>query len=188
MSFTQYDKNFPVEIAFPPITTNKTLAEILSENGLAQLHIAETEKYAHITYFFNGGIESPFKNEDRVLVASPLVMNYDEKPEMSAYEITQRCLKKIAANKYDFIVVNFANADMVGHTGNLEATIKAVHVIDECTEKLVQSILSKDGVALITADHGNAEEMINLQNGETMKEHTNNPIPFILIGKKWEGK
>lgn len=188
VSFTQYDKSFPVEIAFPPIPTNKTLAEILSENGLAQLHIAETEKYAHITYFFNGGIESPFKNEDRVLVASPLVMSYDEKPEMSAYEITQRCLKEIAANKYDFIVVNFANADMVGHTGNLEATIKAVQVIDECTEKLVQSILSKDGVVLITADHGNAEEMINLQSGETMKEHTNNPIPFMLISKQWEGK
>ncbi len=188
VSFTQYDKNFPVEVAFPPIQTNKTLAEILSEHDLTQLHVAETEKYAHVTYFFNGGIETPFKNEDRVLVASPMVMSYDQKPDMSAYEITQRCLKEIASNKYDFIVLNFANADMVGHTGNFDATIKAVQVIDECTEKLVQSVLSKDGVVLITADHGNAEEMINLQSGETMKEHTNNPIPFILIGKQWERK
>ena len=184
-TFTQYDKDFPVDVLFPPSAAKDSLSKIISDNNLKQLHAAETEKYAHVTFFFNGGTEEPQKNEDRFLVPSPLVQNYDQKPEMSAYELTNRMLKEISRDYYDFIVLNFANADMVGHTGNLDATIKAVQVIDECLEKIVSAIIEKNGVVCITADHGNAEQKLELQSGKIMKEHTKNPVPFVLVGKSW---
>ena len=175
-----YDLNYPVAVIFPiPKELKNTLAEVISNNGLSQLHIAETEKYAHVTYFFNGGREKPFPNEDRILVPSPKVATYDLKPEMSAEEIT----KKVIANlgKYDFIVVNFANPDMVGHTGNLEAAKKAVAVVDKNVGKIVDSIKDQEGIAIITADHGNIEQMIDPITSEPDTEHSTNRVPFILI-------
>lgn len=188
ITFTEYDKDFPVEIAFPPISVNKTLAEVISEHNLLQLHAAETEKYAHVTYFFNGGKEESEKNEERILIPSPPVTSYDQVPEMSVYELTKRIISEIKKKKYHFIVLNFANADMVGHTGNLQATIKAIQAIDECIKHLTQTILEHNGVFFITADHGNAEEMINIQTGEIIKEHSKNPVPFIIIGNDFQGK
>lgn len=185
ITFTQYDKDFPVLVLYPPILAKNSLSKIIAQNGLKQLHVAETEKYAHVTFFFNGGIEEPEVLEDRILIPSPLVQSYDQKPEMSAYELTNKILKEIARNYYDFIVMNFANVDMVGHTGNLQATIKAVQVIDECLEKIVMAIIARNGTVCVTADHGNAEEMIEMTSGKIMKEHTKNPVPFILIGKEW---
>jgi len=186
VTFTQYDKDFPVEIIFPPVNVTESLSKIISSHGLKQLHAAETEKYAHVTFFFNGGVEEPQPNEDRVLVPSPLVPNYDTKPDMSAYELTNKILKELSRDYYDVIIMNFANADMVGHTGNLQATIKAVQVIDECLEKIVNAVIAKNGVACITADHGNAEVKIEMQSGKILKEHTNNPVPFIIAGKNWK--
>ncbi|MEK9129820.1 MAG: 2,3-bisphosphoglycerate-independent phosphoglycerate mutase [Patescibacteria group bacterium] len=186
-TMTEYEKNLLVNVAFQPDEIKNPLAKILSDAGLKQLHIAETEKYAHVTYFFNGGEEIPFWGEENVVVSSPQVSSYAEKPEMSATEITEKLIQEISKNEYDFIVCNFANADMVGHTGNLRATIQAIEHLDQCLEKIVNEILSKNGIILITADHGNAEEIINLYTGEIDKEHSSNPVPFILIGKQWEG-
>ncbi|PKL72741.1 2,3-bisphosphoglycerate-independent phosphoglycerate mutase [Candidatus Kuenenbacteria bacterium HGW-Kuenenbacteria-1] len=187
-TMTEYEKDLLVKIAFSPEEIKMPLAKILSDSGLNQLHIAETEKYAHVTYFFNGGEEKPFKGQSNIVVPSPQISSYAEQPKMSAPIIIEKLLQEISKDEYDFIVVNFANTDMVGHTGNLKAVIQATEYIDECLKKIVDEILSKNGTALITADHGNAEEVINLYTGEIDKEHSSNPVPFILIGKQWENK
>ena len=186
-TMTEYEEGLPVRVVFPPDKITTCLAKVVSDAGMKQLHIAETEKYAHVTFFLNGMREEPFPGEDRVIIPSPKVPSYDQKPEMSAREITDRILKEIAADKYDFIAMNFANPDMVGHTGNLEATIKAAEVIDECLGKLVDAVLIRGGILFITADHGNAEEVVNLQTGKIDKEHSTYPVPFMIIGRSFEG-
>lgn len=186
--FSEYEKNLPVEIVFPPESFNNTLGEIIAQAGLKQLRIAETEKYAHVTYFFNGGKEEKLSGEDQILVASPHVASYDLKPEMSAGEVTEKLIKAINEDKYDFILVNYANPDMVAHTGNLKAGICAVEVIDKYISKVVKAILAKDGLTLICADHGNAESMFNMQTGMIDKEHSANAVPFIIIGQQFEGR
>jgi 2,3-bisphosphoglycerate-independent phosphoglycerate mutase len=183
VTMTEYDAKLPTLVAFPPLKIHNPLGKIISQKGLRQLHMAETEKYAHVTYFFNGGREQPFENETRILVPSPQTPYYDEVPEMSARKITTQLLQQI--DYYDFIVVNFANADMVGHTGNFNACIKAIEVLDECVGQLVPQILKRKGVAIITADHGNVEEKIYKLTGEKMTKHTTNPVPFYLTGEKW---
>ncbi len=188
VTMTEYEKDLPVDVAFPVEYVIMPLARVVSEAGLKQFHIAETEKYAHITYFLNGMHEDVYAGEDRKTIRSPQVASYDEKPEMSAKEVAKQVVKVIDENIYDFIAVNFANADMVGHTGNLDATVKAVEVIDECIGKIVEAALDRGGVVMITADHGKAESMKNLQTAEIDKEHSTNPVPFIVIGKQFEGQ
>ncbi len=186
--FTEYEKHLPVEVAFPSEIIKNTLGEIISNAGLKQLRIAETEKYAHVTYFFNGGREEKSAGEDHVLIPSPAVASYDLKPEMSAPEITEKIIKFVNEDTYDFILVNFANADMVGHTGNLQAAVKAVETLDKCLKKVLNAVLGKDGLIIITADHGNAEAMFNMQTGEIEKEHSANPVPLIIASRELEGK
>ncbi len=177
---TEYDKTFKLPVAFPPVRPVNTLAEILSRHGISQFHTAETEKYAHVTYFLNGGIETPFPGEERLLIPSPKeVATYDEKPEMNAYKVCEGVLQKIRENE-DVIFVNFANTDMVAHSGKLPETIRAVEVIDDCLGKIVTSVLEKKGTVLITADHGNCEQMMD-EKGEPHTAHTTNPVPFLLI-------
>ncbi|MFZ5390651.1 MAG: 2,3-bisphosphoglycerate-independent phosphoglycerate mutase [Patescibacteria group bacterium] len=188
VTMTEYDKNLPVEVVFPPEKVEYPLARIISDNNLKQLHLAETEKYAHVTYFFNGGREQPWPNEDHILIPSPVVTSYDQKPAMSAKAITDRFLQEIRRGWYDFIVINYANADMVGHTGNLPATIKAVEILDECLGEVVAATLEFDGTVFITADHGNAEGVINLQTGAVDKEHSNTPVPFIAVSRQLQHK
>ncbi|MFH0840956.1 MAG: 2,3-bisphosphoglycerate-independent phosphoglycerate mutase [bacterium] len=187
VSFTEYEKGLPTEVAFPKENIIKTMSVILAENNLKQFHIAETEKYAHVTYFFNGGSENKSKGEDHALIPSPRVASYDLEPEMSAALIADRVVKEINDEKYDFILINFANPDMVGHTGNLEAGIKAIEAVDHSLEKVIKAIFNKDGVALVTADHGNAEEMLDLKTNTIIKEHSTNPVPLIFVGKVFEG-
>ncbi len=183
--FTQYDATLPnVHIAFKPTTLENTFGEYISKKGLTQLRIAETEKYAHVTFFFNGGEEKQYPGEDRILVPSPKVATYDLKPEMSAKEVTEKVIEAIQSQKYDCIILNYANPDMVGHTGNLEATVKAIETIDDCVGKVVEEVNKVQGVLLITADHGNAEQMIDYATGEPHTAHTTNPVPFILVGKE----
>jgi 2,3-bisphosphoglycerate-independent phosphoglycerate mutase len=161
------------------------LGEIVSQKGFKQLRVAETEKYAHVTYFFNGGVENPFDGEDRVLIPSPKeVKTYDEKPEMSAFEVTNKVLEGLDKD-YKLIVVNFANGDMVGHTGNEKAAIKAVETLDQCVGKIVERALEKGFDTIITADHGNCEEMVS-ETGEAMTQHSMNPVPCVLISKKYK--
>lgn len=179
--YVRPDANVAVKVVFKPTVIQNTIAKILSENHLKQLHIAETEKYAHVTYFFNGGVEKPYAGEVRQLIASPRVATYDLKPEMSAKEITKEVISKL--NNFDFIVVNFANLDMVGHTGNLKATITACETVDEDLGQIVNAALKAHYVIIVTGDHGNAEQMINPNNGEPHTEHTINPVPFILISE-----
>lgn len=186
VAMTEYEKDLPVVVAFPPERVDEPLAKVLADKNLRQLHIAETEKYAHVTFFFNGGKEEAFANEERILIPSPSVASYDQKPSMSAREITDRVIEQLKTAKHDFIVINYANADMVGHTGKLQSTIEAVEVIDECLSKLVGAVLEVNGVMLLTGDHGNAEDKINLQTGFFQKEHTTNPVPLILIGQDFE--
>jgi len=186
-TMTEYEHGLPVKIIFPPEKVEICLAEVLAKAGLKQLHIAETEKYAHVTFFFNGMREEEFEGEERIIVPSPHVASYDKKPEMSAAIITEKMVKEIMSKKYNFIVANFANADMVGHTGNYKATVRAVEMVDRCLGKIYEVILSLGGILLITADHGNAEEIVNLQTGDMDKEHSTNPVPFIVVGKAWEG-
>lgn len=188
VTMAEYEKGLPVEIAFPPETIEKTLAQVLSERGFAQLHIAETEKYAHVTFFLNGTKEEPFAGEERVIIPSPKVASYDQTPEMSAQQLTDRVMKGMRENRFDFIVMNFANPDMVGHTGNMEATVKGVETVDECVGKIVEETLAREGHIFIVADHGNAEEMKNLRTGEMDKEHATNPVPFLIIGAEYEGQ
>ena len=188
VTMTEYEAGLPVVVAYPPQVVDQCLAEVISKAGLKQLHIAETEKYAHVTFFFNGTQEKPFKGEDRVIVPSPKVASYDATPAMSANEITDRVVKEIEANAYDFIVMNLANPDMVAHTGNLEASIKADEVVDACIGRVARDTLAQGGVLFLTADHGNAEELLNLRTGEKDKEHSTNPVPFIVVGKSFEGQ
>jgi 2,3-bisphosphoglycerate-independent phosphoglycerate mutase len=179
---TQYDATMPnVEVAFKPQSLKNTLGEYVSNKGLAQLRIAETEKYAHVTFFFNGGVEKQYEGEDRILVKSPSVATYDLQPEMSAYEVTDKLIPAIESGKYDMIILNFANCDMVGHTGVFEAAVKAVEAVDTCVGKVVDAIEKMDGVALITADHGNADKMVDVD-GEPFTAHTTNPVPFVVVG------
>ena len=182
VTMTRYMDGLGVEIAFDKVMLKNTFGEVISKNGMMQLRIAETEKYAHVTFFFNGGREKPFDGEERCLIPSPKVATYDMKPEMSAYEVTREVIKKIREKKYDVIVLNYANPDMVGHTGVWEAAVKAVEVVDECIGKVIDAVLEQKGIAIITADHGNAEEM--LEDGNPKTAHTTNPVPFILVGKE----
>jgi 2,3-bisphosphoglycerate-independent phosphoglycerate mutase len=182
---TEYDETIPnVKIAFKDEPIKNTFGEYISEKGMTQLRIAETEKYAHVTFFFNGGREEPYAGEDRILINSPKVDTYDMKPEMSAYEITEKVLTAINEEKYDAIVLNFANSDMVGHTGNLEAATSAIEDLDECIGKIVDAIKKHDGTLLITADHGNSEQMIDYKTGEPFTQHTTNLVPLILVNKE----
>ncbi|KAI4453357.1 23-bisphosphoglycerate-independent phosphoglycerate mutase [Holotrichia oblita] len=185
---TQYEESIPAPVAFLPNHPQNTLGEVLAKAGLAQLRLAETEKYAHITYFFNGGEETPFAGEDRVLIPSPKVATYDLKPEMSACEVTAKALEIISENKYDFIVLNYANCDMVGHTGIFPAAVKAVEKVDKCVGKLVEAIKKQGGIVLITADHGNAEVMLDHKTGQPFTAHTTNPVFFILISEHHKDK
>ena len=179
---TEYDATMPnVEVAFPRNTVHNGLGEYLSQMGMTQLRIAETEKYAHVTFFFNGGSETVFPGEDRCLVASPKVATYDLQPEMSAYEVCDKCVERIESGAYDVIILNFANCDMVGHTGVFDAAVKAVETVDECVGRVVDTTLKMGGIAMITADHGNAEQMEEAD-GSPMTAHTTNPVPFILCG------
>lgn len=178
---TLYDEKFGLPMIFPPEHLNRILGEVVSANGLRQLRIAETEKYAHVTYFFNGGEEKPFENEDRCLIPSPRdVPTYDHKPQMSAEAVTEEVLQRIASDKYDLIVLNFANMDMVGHTGIVPAAIAACETVDHCVGRIVSAIQARGGALLITADHGNAETMITPE-GKTHTAHTTNPVHFILV-------
>ena len=186
---TEYDVTLPnVQIAFGPQSLSNTLGEYLSKLGKTQLRAAETEKYAHVTFFFNGGVEEPNAGEDRELIPSPKVATYDLKPEMSAPELLEKVLEKINEDKYDFIVVNFANPDMVGHTGVMEAAVKAVETVDSCVGKLVDKIVEIGGSAIITADHGNAELMVDSETDKVITAHSVNPVPFIVAGKDFVGK
>ena len=179
---TEYDATMPnVEVAYPRSTVKNGLGEYLSQMGLTQLRIAETEKYAHVTFFFNGGVEAVFPGEDRVLVDSPKVATYDLQPEMSALEVTDKCVERIESGAYDVIILNFANCDMVGHTGVYDAAVKAVETVDTCVGRVVEATRSMGGIAMITADHGNAEEM-RKPDGSPMTAHTTNLVPFILVG------
>lgn len=180
---TEYDDTMPnVKIAFKPEELTNTFGEVVSNLGKKQLRIAETEKYAHVTFFFNGGREEPYPGEDRILVNSPKVATYDLQPEMSAYEVTEKVVEAINSEKYDTIILNFANTDMVGHTGNIDAAIKAVEAVDKCVGEIVEAVQKQNGVLLITADHGNAEQMIDYQTGEPLTSHTTNLVPLILVG------
>lgn len=186
---TTYDATMEdVLVAFGPEDIKNTLGEYLSKCGKTQLRAAETEKYAHVTFFFNGGKEEPYNGEDRLLIPSPKVATYDLQPEMSAYELLDKLLTALDEDKYDFIAVNFANPDMVGHTGNIEATEKAIKTVDECVGKLFEKVLSKGGCGIITADHGNAELMIDIDTKRPITSHSTNPVPFIVVGEEFKGR
>ncbi len=180
---TQYDATMPnVEVAFKPQSLTNTLGEYLAKMGKLQLRIAETEKYAHVTFFFNGGVEKQYDGEDRILVASPKVATYDLQPEMSAYEVTDKCVDAIKSGKYDVIILNFANCDMVGHTGVFDAARAAVEAVDKGVKAVTDAIAEMGGISLITADHGNADRMYDVD-GSPFTAHTTNPVPFIVVGK-----
>ena len=180
--FSEYDVTIPnKEVAFHKVSITNTFGEFLAANGKTQARIAETEKYAHVTFFFNGGVEEPNEGEDRILVNSPKVATYDLKPEMSAYEVCDKLVEAIKADKYDVIIINFANPDMVGHTGVEAAAIKAVEAVDECVGKAVEAIKEVGGAMFICADHGNAEQLLDYETGEPFTAHTTNPVPFILV-------
>lgn len=181
---TEYKKDFNLPVAYPSAKLNNVLGKYLSNLGMTQLRIAETEKYAHVTFFLNGGIERPFYGEDRVLIPSPDVATYDLQPEMSAFELTDELAENIESQKYDLIICNFANTDMVGHSGKLDAAIKSVEAVDTCLGVVYQSLRSINGEMLITADHGNAEQMVNPQTGEVHTAHTNNPVPLIFVSER----
>ena len=184
---TQYDAKMPnVDVAFKPEELKNTFGEYISNKGLSQLRIAETEKYAHVTFFFNGGVEAPYENEDRALIPSPKVATYDLKPEMSAYEVTDEVLKRINSGKYDAIILNYANCDMVGHTGVFECAVKAVETVDECMGKVIDAVLAQGGTVCVTADHGNADQMLDPVTHDVFTAHTTNPVPFIVAGTDCE--
>ena len=181
--FTEYDVTIPnKEIAFKKVSITNTFGEFIANNGMKQARIAETEKYAHVTFFFNGGVEEPNANEDRILVNSPkYVPTYDKKPRMSAYTVCDKLCEAITGGEYDVIICNFANPDMVGHTGVVEAAINAIEVIDQCVGEVVEFIKQVDGQLFICADHGNAEQLIDYETGGSYTAHTTNPVPFILV-------
>ena len=180
---TEYKKSFAATVAFPPQSLTNVLGAYLANNHLRQLRIAETEKYAHVTFFFNGGEEQPFTGEDRILIDSPQVATYDLKPEMHAPELTDKLVAAIEGRQYDVIICNYANPDMVGHTGKFDADVKAIEAIDQCLGRIVTAIKSHGGELLITADHGNAEQMVNTETGQPQTAHTSNPVPFIYLGR-----
>ena len=189
VTMTQYDKTLEgVNIAFKPQTLVNTLGEYVSSKGLEQLRIAETEKYAHVTFFFNGGVEKENPGEERKVIPSPKVATYDLKPEMSAYEVTDELLNRLDQDKYDMIILNFANPDMVGHTGVVKAAVKAIEAVDECLGKIVDKVLEKDGTVFITADHGNAETEIDFSTGNPFTAHTTNPVPFVWVSNNINGR
>ncbi|HJC54125.1 MAG TPA: 2,3-bisphosphoglycerate-independent phosphoglycerate mutase, partial [Candidatus Gemmiger stercoravium] len=178
----EYDATMPnVEVAYPPVELKNVLGEYLSAHGKTQLRIAETEKYAHVTFFFNGGVEAPYEGEDRKVVPSPKVATYDLQPEMSEPGVTEECVQRIESGKYDVIILNFANCDMVGHTGVFDAAVKAVEAVDDGVGKVVDAVLRMGGVVFLTADHGNAEHMKN-PDGTPFTAHTTNVVPFAVIG------
>lgn len=185
VTMTEYEKDLPVVTAFPPEEVSTPLAKVYSDAGLAQFHIAETEKYAHVTFFFNGRREASFPGEERVLIPSPSIASYDQKPAMSAREITDRVVREINTGKYAFILVNYANPDMIGHTGNLPATIAAIEEVDTDVGEIISAALGINGIVFITADHGNAEMKIDSQTGVVSKEHTANPVPFIAVANNF---
>ena len=187
VTMTEYDANIKnVIVAYSGEIPKNTLGEYISNLGLNQLRMAETEKYAHVTFFFNGGREEPFPNEDRALIPSPKVATYDLQPEMSAFELKDEAIKRIESDKYDLIIINFANPDMVGHTGDLNAAIKAVETVDFCLGEILNALEKKNGKALITADHGNAEELIDERDNSAITAHTINEVPLILFGDNRE--
>jgi len=188
VTMTEYEKEIPVRVAFPPVVAHNCFAEVISKAGLSQFHIAETEKYAHITFFLNGTVEDPFPDEERQIIPSPKVANYAQAPEMSAKEISKQTISAIESDKYDVLCINFANADMVGHTGDIKATIQGCEIIDKGLGAITEHVLAKEGVMCITADHGNAEEVINLQTDDMDKEHSTNPVPFIIISHDLKGQ
>ena len=179
---TQYAANIDTPCAYPPQVLSNVLGEYLSAQGKTQLRIAETEKYAHVTFFFNGGREEPFSGEDRILIPSPQVKTYDLKPEMSAFEVTDRLVEAIHSGNYDAIICNYANGDMVGHTGKFDAAVKAVEAIDQCLSRIVEAIEATHGELLITADHGNVEQMLDTDSGQPLTSHTNGPVPLVYVG------
>jgi 2,3-bisphosphoglycerate-independent phosphoglycerate mutase len=181
---TEYKKDLNLDCAYPPISVKNTLGDCVSDHGYNQLRIAETEKYAHVTFFFNGGEEDSLPGEDRKLIQSPKVKTYDLQPEMSAYELTENLVSALKSNKYKLIVCNFANTDMVGHTGKLDAAIFAVEAVDRCLGKIHQAALETDTEILITADHGNAEQMLDPKTQKSHTAHTTNPVPLIYVGDK----
>ncbi len=183
VSLTEYKDDFDVPVAFPPERLSNVFGAYLSSLGMRQLRIAETEKYAHVTFFFNGGEETPFEGEDRILVNSPDVATYDLQPEMNAPELTDKLVEAIETKQYDAIICNFANPDMVGHTGNFEATIEAIEALDACLDRIVKALDKVGGEMLVTADHGNAELMLNVDTGQPHTAHTTNPIPLIYVGR-----
>jgi 2,3-bisphosphoglycerate-independent phosphoglycerate mutase len=184
---TQYDETLEAPLAYQPQYLKNTLGEVLENQGLTQLRIAETEKYAHVTFFFNGGEEKPYQGEERILVASPKVATYDLQPEMSAYEVTDKLIDAIKSAKFDVIILNFANTDMVGHTGKLDAAMKAVDAVDTCVGRIVDAMRNQGGITLITADHGNAEKMLDHVTCEPFTAHTTNEVPLILVSEKHRG-
>lgn len=183
VSLTEYNKDFDIPVAFPPERLRNVFGEYVAQLGYRQLRIAETEKYAHVTFFFNGGEERIFEGEDRILVPSPQVATYDLMPAMSAVEVTDRLVEAVESGKYDVIICNYANSDMVGHTGNYEAAVQAIEVLDACLGRLVNAVLSAGGELLITADHGNAEQMRDEETGQPHTAHTSNPVPLIYVGR-----
>lgn len=183
VTLTDYSEDFPVPVAFPPERLKNVFGAYVAERGLRQLRIAETEKYAHVTFFFNGGEEQPFVGEDRILIPSPHVATYDLQPQMSAAQLTDQLVQAIESRTYDTIICNFANPDMVGHTGNFDATVKAIETIDACLGRIVESLKKVGGEALITADHGNAEQLIGEGTGQAHTAHTTNPVPLIYVGR-----
>lgn len=183
-TFSQYEDGMNAVVAFPPESITNTLGQIIADKGMTQLRIAETEKYAHVTFFFNGGVEEQFAGEDRILVPSPKVATYDLQPEMSAIEVTDKVVEAIKSEKYDFIILNYANCDMVGHTGVFDAVVKAVETTDTCVGRFVDAIREVGGEVCITADHGNADIMMDYENGQPFTKHTTNPVPFIVVSDR----
>ena len=184
VSLTEYHSAYDIPVAYPAERLTNVFGDYISQLGLHQLRIAETEKYAHVTFFFNGGREEPFEFEERILVPSPNVATYDQQPEMNAIKLTDNMVEAIEGGKYDVIICNYANPDMVGHSGNFDAAVKAIETIDDCLSRLIDSIEKTDGEMLITADHGNAEMMFNKETGQPHTAHTTNPVPFIYVGRE----
>ncbi len=185
VTMTEYEKGLPVAVAFESDDVEEPLAKVISDQGMRQFHTAETEKYAHVTYFINGGRELPFPGEDRLLVPSPKVKTYDLQPEMSAIPLTDNAVERIRSGDYDVVIMNYANADMVGHTGVIEAAIKAVETVDAGVGRVVDATLAAGGAAFITADHGNADQMIDYDTGQPFTAHTTNPVPFYFVVPQW---
>jgi len=188
VTMTEYEKTLPVQVAYPPHPVKLPLAKILSDKNLRQLHLAETEKYPHVTVFFNGQHEQPFPNEDWMTKHSPKeISSYDQKPQMSAFEVTQEAVKQINSQQYNFILINLANPDMVGHTGNLQASVKACEITDQCLGQIATAVLAQNGICMVIADHGNVEEMINLKTGQIDTKHSTFPVPIIIVGNQFKG-